>query len=160
MSQNPNWNLFLEELASQLGLRVSQIELIDFYVLSLSRLNISMDITPHTGISFSASDAAAINSTLATHKVHFDSSLVSDYKLLNLTWYEPPAPSEGKIFLWSFMFSMLYFSQLHFAFAVERILNKYRFCLVVSLFGVLYHFWNVIILSIMQCSTKCSYHVQ
>ncbi|KAJ0113239.1 hypothetical protein Patl1_00869 [Pistacia atlantica] len=97
VSQNPNWNLFLEELASQLGLRVSQIELINFYVVSLSQLNISMDITPHTGISFSAWDAAAINSSLSTHKVHFDSALVGDYKLLNLTWYEPPAPSEAPI---------------------------------------------------------------
>lgn len=99
VSQNPNWNLFLEELASQLGLRVSQIELINFYVLSLSQLNISMDITPHTGISFSASDAAAINFSLTTHKVHFDSTLVGDYKLLNFTWFEPPAPSQGKISL-------------------------------------------------------------
>lgn len=97
VSQNPNWNLFLEELASQLGLRVSQIELINFYVLSLSQLNISMDITPHTGISFSASDASAINSSLTTHKVHFDTTLVGDYKLLNFTWFEPPAPSQAPL---------------------------------------------------------------
>lgn len=101
VSQNPNWNLFLEELASQLGLRVSQIELINFYVLSLSQLNISMDITPHTGISFSARDASAINSSLTTHKVHFDTTLVGDYKLLNFTWFEPPASSQGKISLCS-----------------------------------------------------------
>ncbi|KAL3604421.1 hypothetical protein D5086_005280 [Populus alba] len=97
VSQNPNWNLFLEELSSQLGLLVSQIELINFYLLSLSRLNISMDIIPHTGISFSASDASAVNSSLALHKVHFDSSHVGDYKLLNLTWFEPPAPSPAPI---------------------------------------------------------------
>ncbi|KAJ6400946.1 hypothetical protein OIU84_016381 [Salix udensis] len=97
ISQNPNWNMFLEELASQLGLQVSQIELINFYVVSLSRLNISMDILPHKGISFSASDASAINSSLTLHKVHFNSTLVGDYKLLNLTWFEPPAPSPGKL---------------------------------------------------------------
>ncbi|KAL9397250.1 hypothetical protein Peur_011503 [Populus x canadensis] len=97
VSQNPNWNLFLEELSSQLGLLISQIELINFYLLSLSRLNISMDIIPHTGISFSASDASAVNSSLALHKVHFDSSHVGDYKLLNLTWFEPPAPSPAPI---------------------------------------------------------------
>ncbi|KAF9688170.1 hypothetical protein SADUNF_Sadunf02G0169300 [Salix dunnii] len=97
VSQNPNWNLFLEELASQLGLLVSQIELINFYLLSLSRLNISMDFTPHTGISFSAGDASALNSSLALHKVHFDSSHVGDYKLLNLTWFEPPAPSPAPV---------------------------------------------------------------
>ncbi|KAJ6334383.1 hypothetical protein OIU78_011303 [Salix suchowensis] len=97
VSQNPNWNLFLEELASQLGLLVSQIELINFYLLSLSKLNISMDFTPHTGISFSASDASALNSSLALHKVHFDSSHVGDYELLNLTWFEPPAPSPAPV---------------------------------------------------------------
>lgn len=97
VSQNPNWNAFLNEFAGQLGLHSSQIELINFYVLSLSRLNISMDITPHTGISFSASEASAINSSLFTHKVHFDSTLVGDYKLLNLTWFEPPAPSRAPL---------------------------------------------------------------
>ncbi|KAK9281744.1 hypothetical protein L1049_004649 [Liquidambar formosana] len=95
VSQNPNWSLFLEELASQLGLRVSQIELINFYVLPLARLNISMDITPHTGIGFSADDASAINSSLATHKVHVDPTLVGGYKLLNITWFKPPAPSHA-----------------------------------------------------------------
>ncbi|KAG8663607.1 probable serine/threonine-protein kinase PBL21 isoform X2 [Manihot esculenta] len=97
VSQSPNWGKFLQELASQLDLLVSQIELINFYVLSLSRLNISMDITPHTGISFSASDASMINSSLALHKVHFDSTLVGDYKLLNLTWFEKPAPSPAPV---------------------------------------------------------------
>ncbi|KAL9435519.1 hypothetical protein AB3S75_021734 [Citrus x aurantiifolia] len=56
-----------------------------------------MDITPHTGISFSASDASAINFSLTTHKVHFDSTLVGDYKLLNFTWFEPPAPSQAPL---------------------------------------------------------------
>lgn len=56
-----------------------------------------MDFTPHTGISFSAGDASALNSSLALHKVHFDSSHVGDYELLNLTWFEPPAPSPGKL---------------------------------------------------------------
>ena len=95
VSQNPNWNIFLDELATQLGLRVSQIELINFYVLSLSRLNISMDITPHTGLSFSASDASAINNSLSMHKVHLDPKLVGDYKLLNITWFKAPPPSQG-----------------------------------------------------------------
>ena len=96
VSSNSNWNLFLEEFASQLDLRVSQIELINFYMLGLSRLNISMDITPHTGISFSASEASVINSSLSIHKVHLDPTLVGDYKLLNLTWFMPLAPSQGK----------------------------------------------------------------
>ncbi|PON72373.1 Mitogen-activated protein kinase kinase kinase [Trema orientale] len=95
VSQNPNWTLFLQELASELGLRISQIELINFYVLSLSRLNISMDITPHTGISFSSRDASAINSSLAMHRVRLDPTLVGDYKLLNITWFQAPPPSQA-----------------------------------------------------------------
>lgn len=97
VSQNPNWNIFLEQLASQLGLRVSQIQLINFYVLSLSRLNISMDITPHTGLSFSADAALAINSSLAMHKVHLDATLVGDYVLLNMTWFKPPPPPQAPL---------------------------------------------------------------
>uniref|UniRef100_A0A7N0U3E8 Receptor-like PK ALE2 N-terminal domain-containing protein n=1 Tax=Kalanchoe fedtschenkoi TaxID=63787 RepID=A0A7N0U3E8_KALFE len=93
VSQNPNWNLFLEELASQLGLRVSQIELINFYFLTLSRLNISMDITPYTGNSFSADVAEAINSSLTTHKIQLNPTFVCDYKLLNFTWFKPPNQS-------------------------------------------------------------------
>ncbi|KAK6161766.1 hypothetical protein DH2020_005147 [Rehmannia glutinosa] len=90
VSSNPNWNLFLEQFASQLGLRVSQIELINFYMVSISGLNISMDITPHTGISFSASESAGISSLLTMHKVQLDPALVGDYQLLNITWFKPP----------------------------------------------------------------------
>lgn len=97
VSQNPNRNPFLDELAFQLHLNVSQIELINFYMLSLSRLNISMDIVPRTGISFSASEASAINSSLAMHKVHLDPTLVGDYELLNFTWFQPPPPSPGNL---------------------------------------------------------------
>ena len=63
VSQNRNWNIFLDELALELGLQVSRIERINFYVLSLSRLNISMTMVPQ-GISFSANEASAINSSL------------------------------------------------------------------------------------------------
>ncbi|OVA02522.1 Protein kinase domain [Macleaya cordata] len=95
VSLSSNWSPFLEELASQLGLRVSQFEIINFYVLSLSRLNISMDITPHTGVSFSGRDMNQINSSLAMHRIHLDPQLVGDYKLLNLTWFKPPDPSQA-----------------------------------------------------------------
>ncbi|CAH2072035.1 unnamed protein product, partial [Thlaspi arvense] len=97
VSDTPSWNMFLNEFASQLGLLPHQIELINFYVLSLSRMNISMDITPHSGISFSASQAAAINSSLISHKIQFSTTLVGDYKLLNLTWFEAPAPSQAPL---------------------------------------------------------------
>lgn len=95
VSQNLDRKLFLTEISSQLSLQDSQIELINFYVVSLSKLNISMDITPHTGISFSANEASSIYSSFATHKVHISPTLVGDYKLLNLTWFKPPAPSEA-----------------------------------------------------------------
>ncbi|KAK9084350.1 hypothetical protein Scep_030821 [Stephania cephalantha] len=95
VSLSSNWSPFLEELASQLGLRVSQFEIINFYVLGLSRLNISMDITPHTGISFPESAVEGINSSLAMHKIHLDPTLVGDYKLLNLTWFKSPPHSEA-----------------------------------------------------------------
>ncbi|XVF22072.1 hypothetical protein REPUB_Repub12eG0142600 [Reevesia pubescens] len=97
VSQNPNWNVFLAELASQLDLLPNQIEIINFYVPSLSRLNISMDITPHTGIGLSASDASKINSSFVMHRVHFDPNVVGDYKVLNFTWIEPPAPSPAPV---------------------------------------------------------------
>ncbi|KZV34860.1 hypothetical protein F511_00762 [Dorcoceras hygrometricum] len=89
VSSNPNWNLFLNQFASQLGLLVSQIDLINFYMVSASGLNISMDITPHTGISLSASEVTKINSSLLMHKVHLDPALVGDYQLLNITWFKP-----------------------------------------------------------------------
>ena len=95
VSQNPSWNDFLNELAVQLGLRNTQIELINFYVLGVSTLNISMNITPHKGISFSASEVSKINSSLSMHKVKLDPRLVGGYQLLNITWFEPPAPSQG-----------------------------------------------------------------
>ncbi|KAA3458875.1 proline-rich receptor-like protein kinase PERK3 isoform X1 [Gossypium australe] len=97
VSQNPDRNAFLVELTSQLDLLPNQIEIINFYVLSLSRLNISVDIIPHTGINFSASDASKINSSLVMHRVHFDPNVVGDYQILNFTWFEPPAPAPAPI---------------------------------------------------------------
>ncbi|KAK6138524.1 hypothetical protein DH2020_027727 [Rehmannia glutinosa] len=85
-----------KQFASQLGLRVSQIELINFYMVSISGLNISMDITPHTGISFSASESAGISSLLTMHKVQLDPALVGDYQLLNITWFKPPLLPQAK----------------------------------------------------------------
>lgn len=102
ISLNPNWNIFLEEFATQLGLQVSQIELINFYVLGLSRLNISMDVTPLKGISFSAGEAAQINSSLSSHKVRLNPALVGDYQLLNITWFKPSVPSQG-----NFLFTII-----------------------------------------------------
>ncbi|KAK9704763.1 hypothetical protein RND81_07G009400 [Saponaria officinalis] len=99
VTQNPNWNLFLYEFASGLGLRGSQIQMNNFYWVTMSSLNISLDITPHTGISFSSTGASALNSSLLLHKVHINSKLagVGDYKLLNVTWYEPPTSSQAPL---------------------------------------------------------------
>ncbi|MCL7048284.1 hypothetical protein MKW94_005959, partial [Papaver nudicaule] len=95
VSLNSDWSPFLEELASQLRLRVSQFEIINFYVISLSNLNISMDVIPHTGISFSATDADDMNSSLALHRIRLNPSLVGDYQLLSLTWFKPGDPSSN-----------------------------------------------------------------
>lgn len=103
VSSSPNWERFLEDFASQLDLQVSQIELINFYLVGVSGLNISMDITPDSGISFSASEASAINSSIFTHKVQLDPSLVGDYELLNLTWFKPLAPSQGMFDLFIYL---------------------------------------------------------
>jgi hypothetical protein len=97
VTQNPDWDKFLEEFATQLGLQNNtQIDLINFYVVNVSSYNISMDITPHKGISFSASEASKINSSLLMHKVRLDPGLVGGYKLLNLIWFEPPPPTQGR----------------------------------------------------------------
>ncbi|BAT95272.1 Receptor-like serine/threonine-protein [Vigna angularis] len=96
VSLNPDWNVvFLDDLATQLELNTTQIEIIKFYLLSLSTLNISMDITPNKGISFSASEAAKINSSLSLHKVQLDSRYVGNYSVLNITWFKAPPPSQA-----------------------------------------------------------------
>ncbi|RWR95227.1 receptor-like serine/threonine-protein kinase isoform X3 [Cinnamomum micranthum f. kanehirae] len=83
----------LKELAYQLGLQEQQIELIEFCQARLSQLNITLDIVPLNGISFSATDAYTMNSSLAMHKVYIDPKLVGDYKLLSFIWFKPPPPS-------------------------------------------------------------------
>jgi hypothetical protein len=102
VSQNPDWNLFLDELAAQLELQATQIELINFYVHGVLTLNISMYITPRKEISFSAKEASKINSSLLFHKVQLDSRFVDDYRVLNLTWFKPPPPSQGKCVILNF----------------------------------------------------------
>lgn len=95
VSSNPNWKLFLIEFASQLGLKVSQIELINFYMVDLSKLNISMDITPDKGVSLSFDEAFAVNTSLSMHKIKLDPTLVGGYQLLNITLFKPPVSSQA-----------------------------------------------------------------
>lgn len=95
VSSDPNWNIVLEEFAYQLGLRGSQIAPINFYVVTSSNWNISVAITPHTGKSFSEVEASEINSSLSMHRVRTNPKLVGDYKILNFTWFQPQASSQG-----------------------------------------------------------------
>ncbi|KAL6890529.1 hypothetical protein ACP4OV_008784 [Aristida adscensionis] len=89
-----NWsNEFLDELASQLNLRVTQFEIVNFYVVGASGLNITMDIAPHTGISFPADQVTAMNRSLSFHTVRINPVLVGDYNLINITWFRPLAPA-------------------------------------------------------------------
>ncbi|PNY15829.1 receptor-like serine/threonine-protein kinase ALE2-like protein [Trifolium pratense] len=57
-----------------------------------------MYITPRKEISFSAKEASKINSSLLFHKIQLDSRFVDDYKVLNLTWFKPPPPSQAPTF--------------------------------------------------------------
>uniref|UniRef100_A0A0D9Y657 Protein kinase domain-containing protein n=1 Tax=Oryza glumipatula TaxID=40148 RepID=A0A0D9Y657_9ORYZ len=92
VSLTSNWSdEFLGELASQLSLRVTQFEIVNFYVVGASGLNITMYIAPHTGISFSADQVTAMNYSLSQHTVQINPVLVGDYNLLNLTWFRPLA---------------------------------------------------------------------
>ncbi|XP_008781121.2 proline-rich receptor-like protein kinase PERK15 [Phoenix dactylifera] len=94
VSLSSNWsNEFLEELALQLNLQATQFETDNFYVVGASGLNITMNIAPLTGISFSKDEVDAMNSSLALHRVRISPALVGNYKLLNLTWFRPLAPS-------------------------------------------------------------------
>ncbi|XP_073010632.1 receptor-like serine/threonine-protein kinase ALE2 isoform X1 [Typha latifolia] len=93
VSLSSNWsNEFLEELASQLNLHVSQFEIDNFYVVGASGLNITMDIAPHPGISFSEDQVSAMNYSLSLHRIYIKPELVGDYVLLNLTWFKPLSP--------------------------------------------------------------------
>ncbi|XP_062207320.1 receptor-like protein kinase ANXUR1 [Phragmites australis] len=94
VSLTSNWsNEFLDELASQLYLHVNQFVIVNFYVVGASGLNITMDIAPHTGISFSADQVATMNYSLSLHTVRINPALVGDYNLLNLMWFRPLVPS-------------------------------------------------------------------
>ncbi|KAF8724068.1 hypothetical protein HU200_021081 [Digitaria exilis] len=94
VSLTSNWsNEFLQELASQLNLRANQFEIINFYVVGASGLNITMNIEPHTGISFAADQVNTMNYSLTMHTIRIDPALVGDYNLLNLTWFRPLAPA-------------------------------------------------------------------
>ncbi|MQL77642.1 hypothetical protein Taro_010054 [Colocasia esculenta] len=93
VSLSSNWtDKFLEELASQLHLRITQFEINNFYVVGVSGLNITMNITPHTGISFSDTEVKEMNTSLTFHIIHIDGG----YRLLNLTWFKLWAPSPAK----------------------------------------------------------------
>ncbi|RAL42060.1 hypothetical protein DM860_011843 [Cuscuta australis] len=93
VSSNQNWTLFLDEFANNLGLKTSQIELINFYLIDLSKLNISMDITPYKGVSFSSDEVTRINSSL--NSVRLNPALVGGYRLLNMTWFRAPVSSQA-----------------------------------------------------------------
>lgn len=100
VSLNSNWsNEFLDELASQLNLRVTQFEIVNFYVVGASGLNMTMDIAPHTGNSFSSDQVTAMNYSLSMHTVRINPVLVGDYNLLNLTWFRPLAPAPAPAFM-------------------------------------------------------------
>lgn len=89
---------FLKQLSEQLALRVSQFVIGNFYVVGQSGFNITMDITPHKGLSFSYKQVRTVNHSLYNHDVHIDPALVGDYRVISLIWFKPLASSLGKFF--------------------------------------------------------------
>lgn len=67
-------------------------------MVDLSKLNISMDITPDKGVGLSSDEAFAINASLSMHKIQLDPTLVGGYQLLNITLFKPPISSQGTCF--------------------------------------------------------------
>ncbi|CAO2160975.1 unnamed protein product [Urochloa humidicola] len=96
VSLTSNWsNAFLGEFASQLNVDSTQFEIVNFYVFGDTGLNITMDIVPQTGVSFSADEVTTMNNSLSLHTIRVSPDLVGDYSLLNLTWFRPLAPAPG-----------------------------------------------------------------
>jgi hypothetical protein len=63
---------------------------VNFYVVGASGLNITMDIAPHSGISFSADQVTTMNYSLSSHGVQINPVLVGDYNLINLGHWPLP----------------------------------------------------------------------
>ena len=85
-------------LLSQLNLHSTQFEIVNFYTFGDTGLNLTMDIVPQTGVSFSADEVTTMNNSLSLHKVQVNPVLVGDYNLLNLAWFRPLAPAPGNGF--------------------------------------------------------------
>lgn len=92
---------FLKQLSLQLALRVSQFVIGNFYVVGQSGFNITMDITPHKGLSFSDKEVRKINHSLYNHAVHINPALVGSYRVISLTWFKPLASPLGKFLSFS-----------------------------------------------------------
>jgi serine/threonine protein kinase len=78
---------------------VTQFEIVNFYVVGASGLNMTMNIAPHTGNSFSSDQVSAMNYSLSMHTVQINPILVGDYNLLNLTWFRSLAPAPAPAFM-------------------------------------------------------------
>ena len=72
--------------------------IINLYTFGDTGLNLTMDIVPQTGVSFSADEVTTMNNSLSLHKVWINPVLVGDYNLLNLAWFRPLAPAPGNGF--------------------------------------------------------------
>lgn len=137
VSLTSNWSdEFLGELASQLSLRVTQFEIVNFYVVGASGLNITMYIAPHTGISFSADQVTAMNYSLSQHTVQINPVLVGDYNLLNLTWFRPLVLAPGNA-NWSWLCSIYYNAAVYFSVKVENTVRLLQFFFA-SLISIVY----------------------
>ncbi|CAK9233813.1 unnamed protein product [Sphagnum troendelagicum] len=83
-------SLFQHELASQLDLKDVQVQIQAFQFGTNFTLDMSVDIGPLVGLSFSPDEIRVINSSLMTHSVHFSSTLFGSYTVVNITAFMPP----------------------------------------------------------------------
>jgi hypothetical protein len=89
-------SLFQHELASQLDLKDVQVQIQAFQFGTNFTLDMSVDIGPLVGLSFSPDEIRVIKSSLITHSVHFSSTLFGSYTVVNITAFMPPPLSPGK----------------------------------------------------------------
>lgn len=87
-----NWSSeFQQELASQLGLEVIQIEITAFQFTG-PNLSLVIVIGPLTSNSFSLQESETIKTDLDHFKVHFNTSLFGNYSLVRFRYFESPSP--------------------------------------------------------------------
>jgi hypothetical protein len=61
---------------------------------------------------------------------------VDDYRVLNLTWFKPPPPSQGKCVILNFWYMSLHIVKLWCSWYLRKLTVSYRKYISSSLFGI------------------------